>query len=248
MTYRRIGGCESPAGPSSSPISMSVCSPVHPPRGLRPLKWPVTRAPGMGGAFVAVASDSSATWWNPAGLAAGPFVDLSVSRNTARAGGDQAPAWRGNSVLVRPGNPPGRRQLLPLPTDRNCPTRLYSIRTGGPTSYRDWSRHPFHPGESARGDPGALADIRHSYRNHAEVRPGRGAVGGRRRRCGCPAGCRRRPGRRYRQHVRPRCRRDGRIRGVPGGRCGPERSRGGTGWSRGSGAAPAGADWSGVRR
>jgi hypothetical protein len=34
------------------------------------------RALGMGGAFVAVANDSSATWWNPAGPAAGPFFDL----------------------------------------------------------------------------------------------------------------------------------------------------------------------------
>jgi len=37
-----------------------------------------TRAQGMGGAFVAVANDSTATWWNPAGMAAGPFVDLTV--------------------------------------------------------------------------------------------------------------------------------------------------------------------------
>ncbi len=37
-----------------------------------------TRALGMGGAFVAVANDSSATWWNPAGLAAGPFLDVTV--------------------------------------------------------------------------------------------------------------------------------------------------------------------------
>ena len=36
------------------------------------------RALGMGGAFVALADDSSATWWNPAGLAAGPFLDLSL--------------------------------------------------------------------------------------------------------------------------------------------------------------------------
>jgi hypothetical protein len=36
------------------------------------------RALGMGGAFVAVANDSSATWWNPAGLAAGPFLDLTL--------------------------------------------------------------------------------------------------------------------------------------------------------------------------
>ena len=34
-----------------------------------------TRAAGMGGAFVAVASDSRATWWNPAGIAAGPLLD-----------------------------------------------------------------------------------------------------------------------------------------------------------------------------
>lgn len=34
---------------------------------------------GMGGAFVAVASDSSATWWNPAGLASGPFSDISFA-------------------------------------------------------------------------------------------------------------------------------------------------------------------------
>jgi hypothetical protein len=36
------------------------------------------RALGMGGAFVAVANDSSATWWNPAGLAAGPFFDVAL--------------------------------------------------------------------------------------------------------------------------------------------------------------------------
>ena len=36
------------------------------------------RALGMGGAFVAVADDSTATWWNPAALAPGPFFDLSV--------------------------------------------------------------------------------------------------------------------------------------------------------------------------
>lgn len=33
------------------------------------------RAQGMGGAFVAVADDASAVWWNPAGLADGPFFN-----------------------------------------------------------------------------------------------------------------------------------------------------------------------------
>jgi hypothetical protein len=37
----------------------------------------------MGGAFVAVADDSSATWWNPAGLAPGPFLDLAFGRASA---------------------------------------------------------------------------------------------------------------------------------------------------------------------
>ena len=33
------------------------------------------RAQGMGGAFTAVADDSTATWWNPAGLATGAFFN-----------------------------------------------------------------------------------------------------------------------------------------------------------------------------
>src|SRR5947208_4802933 len=38
------------------------------------------RAQGMGGAFVAVADDSTATWWNPAGLATAlTVVDVSAS-------------------------------------------------------------------------------------------------------------------------------------------------------------------------
>jgi hypothetical protein len=38
------------------------------------------RALGMGGAFVAVAADSTATWWNPGGLATGPYADISLGR------------------------------------------------------------------------------------------------------------------------------------------------------------------------
>jgi hypothetical protein len=36
------------------------------------------RAQGMGGAFVALADDATATWWNPAGLATGPLFDALV--------------------------------------------------------------------------------------------------------------------------------------------------------------------------
>jgi hypothetical protein len=46
------------------------------------------RALGMGGAFVAVANDSSAAWWNPAGLATGPFLDLVLGRSSGAADAD----------------------------------------------------------------------------------------------------------------------------------------------------------------
>jgi hypothetical protein len=41
-----------------------------------------TRAQGMGGAFVAVADDATATWWNPAGLATGPYFSSVIERST----------------------------------------------------------------------------------------------------------------------------------------------------------------------
>ena len=46
------------------------------------------RAQGMAGAFVAVADDASATWWNPAGLATGlTFVDASIQVMEGGRGG-----------------------------------------------------------------------------------------------------------------------------------------------------------------
>jgi hypothetical protein len=43
------------------------------------------RAQGLGGAFVAVADDATATWWNPAGLATGPFFDTLVEYGRIRS-------------------------------------------------------------------------------------------------------------------------------------------------------------------
>ena len=59
-----------------------------------------TRAQGMGGAFVAVADDATATWWNPAGLATGSFFSLIVERGQLTEPGDPlepGPAWRNSS-------------------------------------------------------------------------------------------------------------------------------------------------------
>jgi hypothetical protein len=47
------------------------------------------RAQGMGGAFVGVADDATATWWNPAGVAAGPYFDFIASFDHPDATGDQ---------------------------------------------------------------------------------------------------------------------------------------------------------------
>jgi hypothetical protein len=61
------------------------------PAFAQPFEQSGVRAQGMGGAFVAVADDASAVWWNPAGLATGPFFNLLVehqqqeSRRTVNA-------------------------------------------------------------------------------------------------------------------------------------------------------------------
>ena len=39
-----------------------------------------TRAQGLGGAFVAVADDATASWWNPAGLATGAYFNVVLER------------------------------------------------------------------------------------------------------------------------------------------------------------------------
>lgn len=47
------------------------------------------RAQGMGGAFVAVADDSSSTWWNPAGLATGAYFSAIVEHRTGQGRSDE---------------------------------------------------------------------------------------------------------------------------------------------------------------
>lgn len=64
-----------------------------------------SRALGMGGAFVAVASDSSATWWNPAGLGAGPFVDMTWAVNLVETT-EGWPAWRDRTRWFAMATPP----------------------------------------------------------------------------------------------------------------------------------------------
>ena len=65
-----------------------------------------TRAAGMGGAFVAVADDSSAAYWNPAGFAAGNLFTMVLDRRTVKVNpGSPEGAGSGSGLLVSLGMP-----------------------------------------------------------------------------------------------------------------------------------------------
>jgi hypothetical protein len=84
-----------------------------------------SRALGMGGAFVAVANDSSATWWNPAGLAAGPFLDVALAR-TVMDIDEVLPAARAGASSFALATPPIGISYYRL--------RITDIRTLDPTA------------------------------------------------------------------------------------------------------------------
>src|SRR5262245_21643846 len=87
-------------------LALSVCAPA--PAAAQSFDSVGTRAAGMGGAFVAVADDASAVYWNPAGLALGGWL-FSVLLDTRQ---DQARpdvidlAGNRSSSLVAVGTPP----------------------------------------------------------------------------------------------------------------------------------------------
>lgn len=56
-----------------------------------------TRAAGLGGAFVAVADDASAVYWNPAGLASGAFFSLLLDRTIVETKPDDPSAGSSRS-------------------------------------------------------------------------------------------------------------------------------------------------------
>lgn len=65
-----------------------------------------SRAAGMGGAFVAVADDASAAYWNPAGFAAGSLFSLVLDRATAKVNPSGEPAGSRSGLLIALGAPP----------------------------------------------------------------------------------------------------------------------------------------------
>jgi hypothetical protein len=68
----------------------------------QPFEGVGARAQGMGGAFVAVADDASAVYWNPAGLASGAYFSLVLDRTTGEteASGDGRAGGRSSWLLA----------------------------------------------------------------------------------------------------------------------------------------------------
>lgn len=111
------------------------------PAAAQPFEAAGLRAMGMGGAFVAVANDSSATWWNPAGLATGPFLDIALARASGESG-DALPASRTGLWSFSLGTPPLGVSYYRL--------RITDIRAASPTA----------PAEAGREDRAAGVGIR----------------------------------------------------------------------------------------
>ena len=80
------------------------------------------RPMGMAGAFVAVANDANAVFWNPAGLSAGPPISVTVGWDRLRFGNPDSPAAIGSSE------------------DRNQLTSVAALPLGVSYGHLHWAR------------------------------------------------------------------------------------------------------------
>jgi len=101
------------------------------------------RALGMGGAFVAVADDSTATWWNPAGQAAGGLFDVTLGWATTDIENDQPPERHDEAAWFALATPPIGFSYYHLRIKETGPFRTIAPGSGGREDRRaavpDWS-------------------------------------------------------------------------------------------------------------
>ena len=128
MTRFKLGRNSWP-GSAWQLAALVLVSMVSVPRsvGAQTIETTGSRALGMGGAFVAVANDASAVWWNPGGLAEGPFLDMSLTRATTEIDRGAA-AGRESISGFFVGTPPAgfsyyRLRISQLPTGAGQPGR-----------------------------------------------------------------------------------------------------------------------------
>ena len=88
-----------------------------------------TRAQGMAGAFVAVANDASAVYWNPGALASGAYFSMVFDRSTAEVELDEGSAGNQSSWLLALAAPAvglsyyrlRQTSTVPLPVEDDAP-------------------------------------------------------------------------------------------------------------------------------
>ena len=101
------------------------------------------RALGMGGAFVAVADDSTATWWNPAGHGAGPFFDVTLGWATTDIENSQPPERHDRAAWFAVATPPVGFSYYHLRIEETGPFHTIAPEAGGREDRRaavpDWS-------------------------------------------------------------------------------------------------------------
>lgn len=85
------------------------------------------RAAGMGGAFVAVADDASAVFWNPAGLASGSYFSLVLDQNRGGTDDEVVSPHSGSGWLTAVGTP-----ALGISYYRTRTTRISPLSPGVP--------------------------------------------------------------------------------------------------------------------
>ena len=80
---------------------LSACAMLAPAAAAaQPVNVVGTRAAGMGGAFVAVADDASAVYWNPAGLASGSYFSLLLDNGSRESVPHQGPRGETQSSFL----------------------------------------------------------------------------------------------------------------------------------------------------